>query len=290
MTKKNVFQHIAENITQLSKSHKKIANYILKNANTVPFFNVAELATKAEVSEATVVRFATALEYSGYPELQKHMQTSIQEQLTTSERLKMSSNVYDDKEQAIYDIFNDDINNIKSTMENLDIKAFHNAATALLNAKKVYISANRSTASLGIFLHYYLNIILENSEILGSFEIIPEQLYDLDKDDVVIGISFARYSSSTINTIAFAKEMGASTIAITDNLLSPLLPHADITLTAASNMPSFIDSFTAPLSLINALIVYLGKEREKNVELRLNQMEDIWGKFGVFHKRELSSD
>jgi len=112
----------------------------------------------------------------------------------------------------------------------------------------------------------------------------------LDKDDVVIGISFARYSSSTINTIAFAKEMGASTIAITDNLLSPLLPHTDITLTASSHMPSFIDSFTVPLSLINALIVYLGKEREKNVELRLNQMEDIWSKFGFFYKREMSND
>jgi len=72
--------------------------------------------------------------------MQKHMQNSIQEQLTTTERLKMSSHVYDDKEQAIYDIFNDDIDNIKSTMENLDINAFHKAATVLLKANKVYIS------------------------------------------------------------------------------------------------------------------------------------------------------
>ncbi|ARJ39575.1 RpiR family transcriptional regulator [Sporosarcina ureae] len=290
MNKTNVFQHVAENITQLSKSHRKIANYILKNVNTVPFFNVAELAAKASVSEATVVRFATALDYSGYPELQKQMQNSIKEQLTTTERLKMSSNVYDDKEQAIYDIFNDDINNIRASLESLDIKSFHKAADLLLNANKIYISANRSTASLGIFLHYYLNIILDNSEILGSFEIIPEQLHSLTSKDVVVGISFSRYSSSTINTIAFAKEMGASTIAITDNLLSPLLPYSDITLTASSDMPSFIDSFTAPLSLINALIVYLGKEREENVEQRLNQMEDIWSKFGVFYKRDLSND
>ena len=196
----------------------------------------------------------------------------------------MSSHVYDDKEKAIYDIFNDDINNIKSTMENLDVKAFHRAAQLLLNAKKIYISANRSTASLGIFLHYYLNIILENSELLGSFEVIPEQLYSLTEDDVVIGISFARYSSSTINTVAFAKDLGASTISITDNLLSPLFQYSDVTLTASSDMPSFIDSFTAPLSVINALIVYLGKEREKEVETRLTKMEEIWSKFGSFYK------
>ena len=285
MIQKNVFEHIAENMNQLSKSHKKIANYLLKNSNIVPFFKVATLAKKADVSEATVVRFATTLGYSGYPEMQQHMQNSIQEQLTTMERLKMSSHVYDDKEKAIYDIFNDDISNIKSTMENLDIEAFHKAAQLLLNAKKIYISANRSTASLGIFLHYYLNIILENSELLGSFEVIPEQLYSLNEDDVVIGISFARYSSSTINTVAFAKDMGASTISITDNLLSPLFQYSDVTLTASSDMPSFIDSFTAPLSLINALIVYLGKEREQEVEIRLTRMEEIWGKFGSFYKK-----
>jgi DNA-binding MurR/RpiR family transcriptional regulator len=287
LIQKNVFKHIAENMNQLSKSQKKIANYLLKNANMVPFFKVATLAKNAGVSEATVVRFATTLGYSGYPEMQQHMQTSIQQQLTSMDRLKMSSQVYDDKEKAIYDIFNDDTSNIKATMENLDIKAFHKAAQLLLNAKKVYICANRSTASLGIFLHYYLDIILDNSKLLGSSEVIPEQLYSLSEDDVVIGISFARYSSSTIKTVAYAKEMGASTISITDNLLSPLFQHSDVTLTASSDMPSFIDSFTAPLSLINALIVYLGKEREKEVEIRLIRMEEIWSKFGSFYKTEI---
>lgn len=285
MNQRNVFQHIAENMNQLSKSHKKIADYLLKNANVVPFFNVATLADKAGVSEATVVRFATTLGFTGYPALQHQMQNSIKEQLTTMERLKMSSQVYNDKEKAIYEIFNDDMNNIKATMESLDIESFHRAAQMMLTAKKIYISANRSTASLGIFLHYYLSIILENTEMLGSYEVLPEQLYELGEGDVVIGISFARYSSSTINTIAFAKERGASTVSITDNLLSPLVPHSDVTLTAASDMPSFIDSFTAPLSIINALIVYLGKEREKEVEQRLSKMEEIWSKFGSFHKR-----
>lgn len=285
MNQRNVFQHIAENMNQLSKSHKKIADYLLKNANVVPFFNVATLADKAGVSEATVVRFATTLGFTGYPALQHQMQNSIKEQLTTMERLKMSSQVYNDKEKAIYEIFNDDMNNIKATMESLDIESFHRAAQMMLAAKKIYISANRSTASLGIFLHYYLSIILENTEMLGSYEVLPEQLYELGEGDVVIGISFARYSSSTINTIAFAKDRGASTVSITDNLLSPLVPHSDVTLTAASDMPSFIDSFTAPLSIINALIVYLGKEREKEVEQRLSKMEEIWSKFGSFHKR-----
>ena len=283
MKNNNVYQNIAEKIPHMSKSHKKLANYILENTNIVPFFKVATLAKKTGVSEATVVRFAAYLGYSGYPELQNLMQNAVQQQLTTTERLKMTSQVYEDQEQWVYDIFQDDMENMKSTMEKLKIEEFYAAVDLLLNAEKIYISANRSAASLGIFFQYYLNIILGNVELIRSVENLSEQLYDLTENDLVIGISFARYTNSTINTLAFAKEQGAKTLSITDSLLSPLIQHSDITLTASTQMPTFIDSFTAPLSLINALVVYIGKERMQEAEARLEKMEEAWDKFDVFH-------
>ena len=279
----NVFQRIAEKVPEMSKSQEKIASYILENPNTVPFFTVSKLSKKAGVSEATVVRFAVFLGYSGYPELQQDLQNSVQKQLTTTERLKMSSEVYEGKEQVIYDIFQDDIDNIKSTMEKLDIDAFSRAANLILQGEKVYISANRSAASLGVFLQYYLNIILGNTELLGSIESFSDRLYQLSEKDVVIGISFARYSVGTINMVKFAKEQGATTIVITDNLKSPLIPYADIYLTASSQMPSFLDSFAAPFSLINALLAFIGRERMQDVEDRLEKLEEVWGKFGIFY-------
>lgn len=281
----NVYNHIAEKIPEMSKSHKKIANFILNNTNVVPFFNVANLAKKAGVSEATVVRFASFLGYSGYPELQSRMQSSIQKQLTTTERLKMTTDVYDDQDRWIYDIFYDDIENIKSTMEKLDIEKFHEAVGLLQGAEKIYIAANRSAAALGIFLQYYLNIILGHAEMVRSVENLSEQLYNLNEKDVVIGISFPRYPNSTIQTLAFAKERGSKTICITDSLLSPLIPHADVALTATSQMPTFIDSFTAPLTLINALVVSIGRGRMEEAESRLEKIETAWDRFGVFHKR-----
>lgn len=284
MENDNVYNHIAEKIPEMSKSHKKIANFILHNTNVVPFFNVATLAKKAGVSEATVVRFASFLGYSGYPELQSRMQSSIQKQLTTTERLKMTTDVYDNQDQWIYDIFYGDMENIKSTMENLDIEKFYQAVDLLQDTNKIYIAANRSAAALGIFLQYYLNIILGNAEMVRSIENLSEQLYNLNEKDVVIGISFPRYTNSTIQTLAFAKERGSKTICITDSLLSPLIRHADVVLTATSQMPTFIDSFTAPLSLINALVVSVGKERMKEAESRLEKIEAAWDRFGVFHK------
>ncbi|AIX08240.1 MULTISPECIES: MurR/RpiR family transcriptional regulator [Bacillus] len=286
MGQKNVYQLIAEKMPAMSKSQEKLAAYIINNPNTVPFYTVATLAKLTGVSEASVVRFAVFLGFSGYRELQNQMQNSVQMQLTTQDRLKMSSQVYDDPNQDIYDIFKDDIANIKSTMENLDSKAFLDAANLLTNGKEVYISANRSATSLGLFLQYYLDIIIGNAQLLGPVENKPEQLYRLNEKDVVVGISFSRYSTSTVNMIAFAKERGAATIVITDNFLSPLVPHADVVLTASSQLPTFFDSFVAPLSLINTLIAFVGKKRMNDSEDRLEKLEEIWKRFGTFYSNQ----
>ncbi|HLT56907.1 MAG TPA: MurR/RpiR family transcriptional regulator [Bacillota bacterium] len=283
MEKKNVYQLIAEKMPQMSKSQKKLASYILHNTNNVPFYTVAALAERAGVSEASVVRFAVFLGYSGYRELQNEMQNSVQMQLTTRDRIKISSQVYDDSNQAVYDIFKDDIANIRSTMENLDTKALTDAVDILLKGKEIYITANRSSVSLGMFLEYYLDIILGNTNLLGPVENKPEQLHRLNKKDVVVGISFARYSTSTVNMMAFAKERGATTIAITDSLLSPLIPYGDVVLTASSQLPTFFDSFVAPLSLINTLITFIGKKRMEESEERLEKLEEIWERFGTFY-------
>lgn len=282
----NIYQMIAEKMPMMSKSQKKLATYILENTNTVPFYTVATLSKRAGVSEASVVRFAVFLGFSGYRELQSEMQQSVQKQLTTRERIKISSQVYDDSDQGIYDIFKDDIANIRSTMENLDTKALLDAVDLLLKGKEIYISANRSSVSLGMFLEYYLDIILGNTHLLGPVEIKPEELHRLNEKDVVVGISFARYSMSTVNMMSYAKELNATTIAITDNLRSPLIPHADVVLTASSQLPTFFDSYVAPLSLINTLITFVGQKRMEESEERLEKLEDIWDRFGTFYSDE----
>jgi DNA-binding MurR/RpiR family transcriptional regulator len=285
MVMSNVYQIIASKIPQMSKSQVKIAKYILENPNVVPFFTVGKLAEKTGVSEATIVRFANFLGYSGYPELQQNMQHSVQKQLTTVERLQMSHHIYE-QEKGVYDIFQDDLQNIKSTMEQLDLNAFKQAVNSILKADRIFIAANRSAMSLGIFLHYYLQIILNNVHILESVETAVERTFDLNEKDVVIGISFSRYTNSTIKMLSYGKMKRAKTIAITDNLLSPLVPNADIVLTASSQMPTFIDSFVAPLSLINALITFIGKEKMNDIQTKLETLEEIWDHFGIFYKKE----
>ncbi len=283
LTKLNVYQYIAENIPKMSKAHLKIARYILENPNTVPFLTVKKLAKLANVSDATIVRFANYLHFSGYVELQQAMQTSVQEQLTTTERLRMTNDVYDEKDLGIREIMKDDIDNIKLLIDRIDVDAFQKTVDTLLKAKRIYIIANRSAVSLGLFLQYYLNIMLDNVELIQSVEKNAEKLNHLSKMDVIIAISFSRYTNTTIKIFSYAKTNGATTIAITDNLLSPLIPYADVALTAPSRIPSFIDSFVAPLSLINALIISIGKEKGNHFYERLEALEKTWQELNVFY-------
>jgi len=278
-----VFKRINRKRPKMSKSQIKIANYILENPHSVPFLTGNKLAKAIGVSEATVVRFATFLEYSGYNDLQSALVKTAERQLNTVERLQMSRTVYDETEKTIYDIFDDDINNIKSTIQTLNIDDFKRAADYILKANRIYIIANRSAVSLGTFLQYYLDIILGNSELIHTTAAAFDRIYNVNKNDVVIGISFARYTKSTIDIASFAYEKQAKIIALTDQFTSPITAYADVALYSKSQMPTFIDSFTAPISLINALIAYIGNAKHININERLEQLEQLWDRYHVFH-------
>jgi DNA-binding MurR/RpiR family transcriptional regulator len=279
----NVYKIITEKMPSMSKSHLKIAQYILKNPNQVSFLNIGELAKQVKVSDATIVRFATFLGFSGYPDFQRQIQSSVQQQLTTTERLKISKEVYGEENQGISHILNGDIENIQLTMRNLDVKQFRQGINQLIKARKVYIVANRSAAALGVFMQYYLNMIVDQVAMLESIDKNADCLYDLQHHDLVIGISFSRYTKSTVEILAYAKEKGAMTMALTDTLLSPLIQYADVSLTAESQMPAIIDSFVAPLSIINALLIYTAKEKQDGFDKRLDTLEEVWEKFDVFY-------
>lgn len=283
MNQKKIYHIINQKRDQMSKSQHKIADYILENPHSIPFLTGAKLAELTGVSEATVVRFATFLGFSGYNDMQRQLAQSIERRLNTVERLAMSRSEYTETEKVIYDHFNEDIKNIKSTMQQLNIEDFERAADYILNADRIYIIANRSAYSLGTFLQYYFNIIFDNSQLIHTTESAFDHIHDVNKNDVVLGISYARYTKSTLDVVSYAKKKGATIIALTDNLTSPITAHANISLFASSNMKSFLDSFVAPLSVINTLIAYIGNKQREKTEKRLQSFEQLWDRYDVFY-------
>lgn len=277
-----VYQKVAEKIPNMSKAQEKIARYILSHPNSTPFLTVEKLAKSSGVSIATVTRFVIFLGYKGYPEFLKDTQESMQEQVSKTERINVDSDKNSEEEKEVYNIFEEDLNNIKSTMEELNLYELKKAVDLLLGAKRIYIVARRSSSMLGAFLKYYLDLMFNNVSLIEHIEQIPKQISEVSNEDVIVGISFEKYARSTVEIYTHVKRKGATTIAITDSMLSPLVPYSDVTLTAKSKGVTFIESFAAPLSLINALIVCIEKEKKDFFNSNVELLEEAWKKFDLF--------
>jgi DNA-binding MurR/RpiR family transcriptional regulator len=267
---------------KLSKGQKIIAQYIMNNYDKAAFMTAAKLGENVGVSESTVVRFANAIGYIGYPQLQKQLQEMVKTKLTTVQRIEMSSD-YTSKDSILKNILKSDMENIRATIEEIDSASFDEAVKRVSEAKSIYIIGLRSSTALAEFLGFYLNLIRDNVHVVTyTIGDIFEQLFRISKDDLVIAIGFPRYSSRTIKALEYVKSRGANTVAITDGMLSPLCAHADYTLIAKSNMESFVDSIVAPMSLLNALIVAVGINERHSISASFGSLEEIWTKYNIF--------
>ncbi len=271
----------------LSKSHKKIADFILNNYEKAAYYTAARLGLETDISESTVVRFATQLGFDGYPEFQDALQEDIKGKLTTLQRMEVASLKLVD-EDVLDKVMRNDRASIKETLENISREDFMGAAAALNTADKIYILGVRSSAPLANFIYFYLKMIYDNVVLITSASSSEEfeQIFKIKKNDICLAISFPRYSKQVVKTLEYAKEKGAKIIAITDSTSSPIAPLANYTLTAKSNMASFMDSLVAPLSLINALIVEATMEKRDEVLDTFFELESVWDKYDVYEKSE----
>ena len=284
---KDILSLIQREMPGFSKGQKRIANYILTSYDKAAFMTASKLGQTVDVSESTVVRFAAELGYNGYPAMQRALQEMIRNKLTAVQRVQVSNDRLAHQD-TLSTVLQSDVENLRLTLEEVDRTAFARAVQAILQAKRVYILGVRSSSALANFMTFYFNLILENVTLVNTISTseLFEQIFHINQDDVFIGISFPRYSRRTVRAMRFAKDRGATAVAITDSDLSPLCELADHTLMARSDMASFVDSLTAPLSLVNALIVAVSREKNDELAETLGRLEQIWDEYGVYQKTE----
>jgi DNA-binding MurR/RpiR family transcriptional regulator len=277
----NIKDKIDVYYSSMSKGQKRIADYINSNYEKASFMTAAALGEATGVSESTVVRFASYIGFDGYPELQKNLQETVKSRLTSVQRMEAANNF--DGEDFIERAFTADIEMIKKTRESVSREAFVGAVDAINKAKKIYILGVRSSASIASFASFYMSLIydvvlVDTSAVSEMFE----QMIRISSDDLVIAISFPRYSNQTVKALKFAQSRGASIISITDGEMSPIAKYATYLLVAQSSMVSFVDSLVAPLSLVNALIAAGAGKRQEEVQENLNSLEKMWDEYHVY--------
>ena len=281
---KYLISHIQSQYTRFSKGQKLIAQYILKNYDKVAFMTACKLGEAVGVSESTVVRFANALGYSGYPKLQDALQEVIKNKLTTVQRVDMVKEFNDDS-AILKKIVKSDMDNIKDTLEEIDEKAFEEAANRILKAKRIYIVGMRSSFTIAQYLGFYLGIILDSVHVIRTdMGDAFEQVVKINEDDVLIAISFPRYSKKSYQIVSYAKEKGAHIVSLTDSLFAPVASFTDNLLLVKSNMASFVDSLVPALSIANALIVSVGMKEKEDIKQHFDDLEAIWEKYSVYDK------
>ena len=282
---RDILTVIQENMSTFSKGQKRIANYILESYDKAAFMTASRLGKTVGVSESTVVRFAAELGYDGYPDMQKSLQKMIRNRLTSVQRIEVSNDRIGDQD-LLSSVLQSDIEKIRLTLEEVDRQSFDRAVDAIVSARKIYIMGVRSSASLATFLSFYFNLIFDNviSVAANTASEVFETMLRVGAEDVVIGVSFPRYSSRTVQAMNFARDRGATTIAITDSEASPLAPISNYTLKARSDMASFVDSLVAPLSLVNALLVAVSRKKNDDLAHTFQTLEDIWDEYGVYEK------
>lgn len=280
---------IDKNYEQMSKGQKLLADYILKNYDKAVFLTAAKLGKVVGVSESTVVRFATQLGYQGYPGFQKALEELVRNKLNSIQRMEVTYGRISQSE-ILASVLQSDIEKIKLTLANMDQNAFELAVETILNAKRIYVVGIRSCAPLANFLSFYLNLIFDNvtSVHTNSSSEIFEQLIRIGAEDVIIGISFPRYSMRTLKALEFASNRKAKVITLTDSVHSPMTLYSSCNLIARSDMASIVDSLVAPLSVVNALVVALCMKKQKDVIATLETLEQIWDEYQVYSSDELN--
>ena len=284
----NVLQQIDKNFSNLSKSHKKIAQYISEHYDKAAFMTASKLGSIVGISESTVVRFAYELGYDGYPQFQNALQGLIKNKLTTVQRMEITSSKLEEK-NILRSVIQSDIEKLRDTLETIENDIFAATVEAIGKAENIYILGARTCSSVASFLGFYLNMISDNVRTIATNSASEtfEQIYRVCDKDVVIAISYPRYSVRTLNAVKYAANKGSTIVAITDSNESPITAYATHSLIAECDMTNFVDSLVAPLSLCNALIAALVVQHKETIAKTFSDLEQIWVDYEVYEQKNI---
>ena len=285
--KRDLLNEINERMSSFSKGQRAIAGFICENYEKAAYMTAAKLGEITGVSESTVVRFANEIGFEGYHDLQSSLRELTKNQLKSFQRMEFTSQLFGEGD-VIESRLLADAENIKYTLEKIDKEAFLSAVEKIVNAKNIYIMGVRSSSMLAGSLNFSFRMIFDDVKFVQTTSIseIFEQIMHIGKEDVMIAISFPRYSKRIVSAVDYARQQGANIVALTDSSESPIAKQAHQVLLARSEMASFVDSLVAPLSVINALVMAVAQSKKDELTERLKELESIWSEYEVYDTKQ----
>jgi DNA-binding MurR/RpiR family transcriptional regulator len=272
-------ERITLKLKEMTAGQSAVARFLLDHPKEAAFITASQLGERVGVSETTVIRLSHLLGYSGYLQLRTEMKSRLMDHLSTLERIKDygTSPKNDIYERAL----RKDMDTLSAAISSVPSEELAALGKAAAEAEAVYLAGYRSSFALASYLSFYLSWILPNVHTIKT-DIPYETLMNAPKGSLVIGISFPRYSRWTLDVLGIAEEFSLETAAVTNDLTSPLAARAKYVLTAPYRHVSFIDSFAAPISILNCLILAVAGTLGQTVADRLESLEKHWKEEGIY--------
>ena len=270
---------------KLTPSQAKVVEYILREPDKVVFLSAVQLSRRLGLSDATIIRLAQTLGFSGYSELKKHLRSKLMARLDTVSRLKNSAVKIRTVDDVMPSVFQTDLANLKALAETVSRDVFRKVVEELHKRDRIHIIGLRSAHALAVFLTSAMRYLGREVHLVtpGAGDIWAD-LGLLSPEALLLSISFPRYTSLTVEVTEFFKEAGASIISLTDSSLSPLAQLADYSLFCPYRIESHMESFVAPLSLLNALVNGVAFLDGQKSIVGLRRMEELWESRGIYYK------
>lgn len=284
----SVLKTISERTTSLPKTQRIVAQYILTNWEKASFESTMTIAAKLNVSQSTVIRMAINLGFSGFPDLQKKLQEYIENRISLVSRANTSIALTGEKntEKMIRSVFQQHEKNLQQTLVQLDFDKVVEAADQLITAKRVYVLGMRTSVAGAHYLGFNLSMIRKDVIILSSDYILLENLRGLTAEDLLVVISFPRYTGSVVAATKIAYETKCAIIGITDEMTSPLVPLAGVSFIVPAKSTHFNVSYLSVIALIDVLLTMITAKNMDMVKGELEKIEDSIAKLNIFESKK----
>ena len=264
-------------LPRLSRKQQRIARFFLNNREFVAFASAGDVGTRTRSSAATVVRCCQALGYQGYIQLQMHVREGMSFQRTALQRSEARLAVPVSREDLLSRVFATDIANIERTAVLTTGERLQAAVTTIRLARRIMVLGDGLAAGLVRYLTHAFQVIgLPAHGVVGGGEPLGLALAFLQPEDVVVAIGFWRNLSDIVRAIAYANDVGAQTIGITDNRLSPLARLTTHPFLVATDSVAHSLSPVATVSLLNAFVAALSFEMPEQVVECLRRVDEAY--------------
>ena len=259
--------HILEQAESLPKRLRQVAVFALDNPDEIAFGTAASIAEHADVQPSTLVRFAQAIGFGGFSDLQTVFRERLRERgASYEERLETIIGSMGDRgvNQIYSGVIAAATASIDAMVARVPMQTFEDALTILANAETIYLLAQRRSFPVTSYLAYILGKMKVRTQLISSpFGIEPEMMDFAGPKDAALAVSFAPYASATLDHARLLEQAGVPIVAITDSAFSPLTSMSKVWFEIAENDFAGFRSITATMALANAIAIGIGEERRR---------------------------